>query len=354
MGKLAQMAQGQSLERANPSGDIQTLLKNNWGQIKALVPKHMTSERMFQTLVVAINNTPELVEVATAAPETLLSCFIKCTALGLEPSSVDNLGRAYILPFRNHGRMEAQFIIGYKGYIDLARRSGEIKSIHAQAVYVGDEFDCWEDETGQHFKYRPSRDNQRVPDNLTDVYVCAHLKDGGFVFERMTKAEVDAIRARSKASQNGPWKTDYEAMALKTVIRRSARYLPLTAQAQEAVAMDETTPDYSGIFSPVIKPEDAQASTQALPQQPKPTDEEKAELRRLTDSLVQQGCDKGVANWIWEQYQRGGIEAAKAGYEATMESIRKSRESQGVDPETGEVLDGEIELADEDIQFGEE
>ena len=250
MGQLAQATQGRSLQKANPQDGIQRMLQHAWPRIAAVMPKHMSSERLFQLAVSTINQTPRLAECDSAS---LLSCVMKCSALGLEPSAVDGLGRAYILPFRNKGRMQATFIIGYKGLIDLARRSGQLKTIHAQAVYEGDTFEFWEDEEGQHFKFRPNPSAEHSPEKLANVYVTAKLKDGGFVFEQMSKAEVDAIRRRSKSANNGPWVTDYEAMALKTVIRRAARYLPMSTETQEAVAADETTPDYSGILSPVIE-----------------------------------------------------------------------------------------------------
>ena len=250
MGQIAKATQGQALQKAAPQDGIQRMLQHAWPRIAAVMPKHMSSERLYQLAVSTINQTPKLAECDSAS---LLSCVMKCSALGLEPSAVDGLGRAYILPFRNHSRMQATFIIGYKGLIDLARRSGQLVSIHAQAVYKGDEFDFWEDEDGQHFKFRPNRDAEHKPENLTDVYVSAKLVNGGKVFEHMTKAEVDAIRKRSKSANNGPWVTDYEAMALKTVIRRSARYLPMSTETQEAVAADETTPDYSGILNPIIE-----------------------------------------------------------------------------------------------------
>ena len=252
MGQLAQAAQGRTLQKATPQDGIQRMLKHAWPRIEAVMPKHMSSERLFQLAVSTINQTPQLAECDSAS---LLSCVMKCSALGLEPSAVDGLGRAYILPYRNHGRMQATFILGYKGIIDLARRSGQLVSIHAQAVYEGDSFDFWEDEEGQHFSFRPNRDAVHAPQKLTDVYMTARLKDGGRVFEHMSKAEVDAIRKRSKAANKGPWVTDYEAMALKTVIRRAARYLPMSTQAQEAVAADESTPDYTGVFSPIIDAE---------------------------------------------------------------------------------------------------
>ena len=269
MGKLAARTQGTALRKASPTGGIQSLLEKNWDRIAAVMPKHMSSERLFQLAMSTVNQTPKLGE---ADPASLLSCIMKCSALGLEPSAVDGLGRAYILPYRNHGRMTATFIMGYKGMIDLARRSGELKSIHAQAVYEGDEFSHWEDETGQHFRFNPNRDASHAPDRLTDVYVNAQLKDGGFVFETMTRAEVEAVRKRSKAATSGPWVTDYEAMALKTVIRRSFRYLPVSVEAQTAAAADETTPDYSGVFRPVAVESDVDDAEAAEPEAVEPAD----------------------------------------------------------------------------------
>ena len=264
MGAIATMAQSQgtTLQQARPQDGIQRMLQHAWPRIAAVMPKHMSSERLYQLAVSTINQTPKLAECD--AP-SILSCVMKCSALGLEPSAVDGLGRAYILPFRNHGRMQATFIIGYKGLIDLARRSGQLKTIHAQAVYVGDMFEFWEDEDGQHFVYRPNLDAEHSPDKLTHAYMTAKLKDGGYVFEVMSKAEIDAIRKRSKSPNNGPWVTDYEAMALKTVIRRASKYLPMSTESNQtvadAVAADETTPDYSGVLSPIIEPVEVQPET---------------------------------------------------------------------------------------------
>lgn len=254
-------ARGAQLTVARPQDGIQGMLAKNWNRIKAVMPKHMTSDRLFQLSVSTINQTPGLAE---ATPASLLSCVMKCSALGLEPSAVDGLGRAYILPYRNRklGTVEAQFIIGYKGLIDLCRRSGQLKSIHAQAVYEGDEFDMWEDEEGQHFTFRPARNVPHDKQHMTDVYVCVHLKDGGRVIERMTVDEVESIRNRSKAKDRGPWVTDYEAMALKTVIRRAAKYLPLSTEAQIAVAADEMTPDYSDVLNPIIEPVQTDTETE--------------------------------------------------------------------------------------------
>ena len=95
------------------------------------------------------------------------------------------------------------------------------------------------------------------PGELTHVYMVAHFKDGGHYFLVLNRQEIEQARARSKSGNFGPWKTDYEAMAKKTAIRRAAPYLPLTVQAQTAVAADDITPDYGDVFQPVLDDDSA-------------------------------------------------------------------------------------------------
>ena len=258
MGAIAQQAQQRQLTtQPSPAKQLQQALHRSWDRIAAVMPREMNEQRLYQMFVSAINREPKLAECTV---ESVLSCFMRCTSLGLEPSNVNGLGMAYILPYGNKnyrtGQKEATLIIGYKGMLTLARRSGDLQSIHAQAVYEGDEFEYWEDEHGQHFKFRANRNAEHDPAKLTDVYVNAQLTNGGFVFEHMTRAEVDAImrRSPSASAKATPWKTDYEAMALKTVIRRSFRYLPVSTEAQHAVTADESTPDYSDLLRPTFPP----------------------------------------------------------------------------------------------------
>lgn len=148
--------------------------------------------------------------------------------------------------------MEATFIMGYRGMIDLARRSGQLVDISARAVHQGDEFS---------YSYGLNEDLHHVPcanpGELTHVYMVAHFKDGGHYFLVLNRQEIEQARARSKSGNFGPWKTDYEAMAKKTAIRRAAPYLPLTVQAQTAAASDDTTPDYGDVFQPVLDDDNA-------------------------------------------------------------------------------------------------
>lgn len=242
MGALKEAVNEQQMQPVQkPQRTIKDVLLSQWDKVEKVMPKHMNSERLFQLAVSTVNHDPKL---AQCDIKTLLSCVLKCSALGLEPSSVDGLGRAYILPFWNKKIQgyEATFILGYKGMIDLARRSGEIKDISARAVFEGDEFE-YEFGLNEKLVHRP-RDVQQTPDKLTHVYMVCHFKDGGHYMDVMTKAEIEGVRKTSKAKDTGPWKTDYVPMAKKSVIRRAFPFLPVSVEAQTAATSDETDGGY--------------------------------------------------------------------------------------------------------------
>lgn len=247
MGQLATSAG--KLQKAAPANDFKSILAAQWPKIQAVMPRHMSADRLFQLAVSAYNQTPKLAECSV---QSVLSCVMKCGALGLEPSAVDGLGRAYILPFRNGKTRayEATFILGYKGMIDLARRSGEIKSISARSVYEGDVF-AYSYGLHEDLTHTPSTE-PKAGRQLTHAYCIAEFADGGHYFNVLTREDIEAARKASKAGNAGPWATHYEQMAIKTAVRRAFPYLPVSIEAQQAAAVDETTPDYTGILAPVV------------------------------------------------------------------------------------------------------
>lgn len=239
-------------------------MQQSWGKIEAVLPKHMSSERLFQMAVTAYKQDEKL---ARCSIPSFLSCVMKCSALGLEPSSVDGLGRAYILPFWNKKTRsyEATFMLGYKGMIDLARRSGEIASISARAVYEGDVFE-YEYGLEEKCRHIPLA-TDRTPDKLTHAYCVAKFKDGGHYLDVMTRAEIDKVRERSQAKDYGPWVTDFEAMAKKSPVRRAFPYLPVSVEAQMAAASDETDGGFAAqiIDSGAILPDAADMGSEEDP-----------------------------------------------------------------------------------------
>ena len=223
-------ATGNAIAKAKPT-TISGFLETYKSEIARALPKHMDADRMARIALTECRKTPALLK---CKPESLFGAVIQASQLGLEPGGA--LGHCYLIPFGQ----DVQFIVGYRGMVDLARRSGQIVSLEAHPVYEGDTFDCsfGLDSTLKHI---PNwTDSSRAhPDKLRFVYAVAKLKDGGIQFEVMSRAEVDAIRARSKAGRSGPWVSDYTAMAIKTVIRRLFKYLPVSIELAKATALDE-------------------------------------------------------------------------------------------------------------------
>lgn len=203
-------------------------------QLALALPKHMTADRLARIALTEVRKVPALGRCDQAS---FLGAIMQCAQLGLEPGGA--LGHAYLLPFQNRkkGITEVQFIVGYRGMIDLARRSGQILSLEARAVYAADRF---------HVALGLNPDLTHEPDWEADdrgplrfVYAVAKLKDGGTQFEVMSRAEIERVRAKSKAGQEGPWVDHYEEMAKKTVIRRLFKYLPVSIELASAVEQDE-------------------------------------------------------------------------------------------------------------------
>lgn len=208
---------------------------NFMAQLSVALPKAMTPERLVRVVTTECRKTPALLN---CNPESFLGAVLQCAQLGLEPGGA--LGHCYLLPFGNgkakDGRPNAQLIIGYRGMIDLARRSGQIVSICAYTVHEKDHFE-WRLGLDPDIQHVPSPEADRG--KMTYVYAVAKLKGGGVQFEVMSRAEVEKVRKQSKAGSSGPWVTHFDEMAKKTVIRRLFKYLPVSIEAARAVDIDE-------------------------------------------------------------------------------------------------------------------
>ena len=203
--------------------------------LPSTVAKYMTPERLVKITTAGLSRNPSLLR---CTPRSVLVGVMEAAGLGLDATG-GSLGQAYLVPYRNrkNSTMEAQLIIGYRGLITLARRSGEIVSIDAKLIYEDDEFEI---EYGLEpiLKHKPNLKAERDTSKIVAGYCVAKFKDGGSHLEVMTKPEIDAIRKRSRASDNGPWNTDYEMMARKTVVRRASKYWPLSTEEKMNQAFD--------------------------------------------------------------------------------------------------------------------
>lgn len=225
----------QQMVPQNEMASVKKTMESLVPHLRQVATKVLSPEKITKIVTSAISRTPLLLQCFRDSPHSILRCALVSAQLGLDPDSP--LGQCYLVPYRNGrtGKYEAQFIIGYRGFIDLARRSGNIVSIRSRVVYEKDKFEV---------KYGLSEDILHIPfegdaGELRAVYAVAELKDGGIQYEVMYRHEIDAIRKRSKASGSGPWVSDYPEMARKTVIRRLSKYLPMSVDLARAVEAED-------------------------------------------------------------------------------------------------------------------
>lgn len=218
-------------------------------ELKVALPAHLNPDRMARIALTCFRQNPTLAE---CEPASVFAAVVMASQLGLEPGL---MGQAYLIPYnkkvkrRNEqGReveawvKECQLIPGYQGLVDLARRSGRIKSLEAHVVYANDQFVCRFGMTPE-LVHEPHWDGDRGEMRL--AYAVAHLADGGTHVEVMTRSQIHAIRDRSQNVQNAkkwgkatPWDTDEEQMWIKTVLRRICKYLPKSVELASALALD--------------------------------------------------------------------------------------------------------------------
>mgnify|MGYP005842479015 CR=1 FL=1 len=234
-------------------------------QMALALPKTMTPDRMARIVLTECRRTPALLKTNQ---ESFLGAVLQCAQLGLEPGSA--LGHCYLLPFGNgkakDGKPNCQLIIGYRGMIDLARRSGQIVSLQAYTVHEKDDF-SWQLGLNPDIHHVPSAEADRG--KMVYVYAVAKLKDGGIQFEVMSRAEVEAIRKQSKAGTSGPWVTHFSEMARKTVLRRLFKFLPVSIEAARAVEVDEKSDRGEATFpDDVLEGAYVEGKTDELPEAP--------------------------------------------------------------------------------------
>jgi recombination protein RecT len=231
-GIIAKANDQRTLSTGKKPQSIRQLIKSMEGEIAKALPSVLTPERFTRITLSALSTNQKLAE---CSPNSFLAAMMTAAQLGVEPNTP--LGQAYLIPYRNHGQLECQFQFGYKGMIDLAYRSGEVKMIQAHAVYEHDDFDY---ELGLEPKLHhvPAKKDRGAPEYFYAVF---HTKDGGYGFEVMSMEDVQThAKKYSKSYSNGPWQTNFEEMAKKTVLKRVLKYAPLKSDFVKALSADET------------------------------------------------------------------------------------------------------------------
>ncbi|MGR6127884.1 recombination protein RecT [Paenibacillus sp. SER-28] len=269
--KLQNKAAGAKNDAPTPSQTIAAYMDKMKYQIAEAMPKHMSIDRLSRIALTTIRTNPKLLECSMPS---LMGAVMQAAQLGLEPGLI---GHCYIIPYGT----EATFIIGYKGMIDLARRSGNIKSIAAHEVYENDfiELTYGLEEKLQHVPWFLRKEEQpKESGKIIGAYMVAKFNDGGHFIHYMPISEIEEHKKRSKASSKGPWVTDYTEMCKKTVVRSGWKWLPISVEIASAVTQDETvrkdiTPnDEPFVFDMPTEPEGNETPQSGAATQPNNTD----------------------------------------------------------------------------------
>lgn len=231
MANVIQQQMENKVEKSNKQRTIKDYIKMYESQIARALPNVITPERFSRMVLTAITKTPKLAE---CTPESFMGAMLTAAQLGLEPNTP--LGQAYLIPYGN----KCEFQIGYKGLLELAHRSGELKTLEAHCVYENDEFSV-EYGLNPNLIHKPCFKDKG---ELLGIYVVYHTNNGGYAFEFMSKEDIENHRnqySKSYKSASSAWQTDFESMAKKTVIKRLLKYAPLKTEFVRAIANDEQT-----------------------------------------------------------------------------------------------------------------
>ena len=224
---------GTIVKKENKSKTIFDVIQAGAKQFATALPKHINSERFVRIAITTIRQNPKL---AKCSQESLLGALMVSAQLGLEPGT---LGQCYLIPFENKkaGTVECQFQIGYKGLIELLRRSGQLSDIYSYTVYENDDFNI-EYGLSRTLTHKPNFDERG---EIKGFYAVAILKDGAKAFEYMTKDEVvkHEEKYRKGSYKNDVWNKNFEEMAQKTVVKKLLKWLPVSVEFLEMAAKDE-------------------------------------------------------------------------------------------------------------------
>lgn len=210
---------------APEKSDCFALLKRSGDALKQALPTHVNRERFARVALTALRGNRDL---QACDPLSFMACLLQSAQLGLEPNTP--LQHAFLIP--RGGQCTLQ--IGYQGMLDLARRSGMVRSITAHVVYAADHFlyTLGDDEKIEHV---PAMSGD--PGEVRYAYAIATLDDGSKIRRVMTRREIDA--ARKMGAQRGPWSTHFDEMVRKTAIRRLYKLLPKSAEMAAASQIED-------------------------------------------------------------------------------------------------------------------
>lgn len=219
---------------SSPTEKLMQVIQKMTPAIRMALPKGMSDERFTRIAMTCLRKNETLMRVALTNQASFLAALMQSVQLGLEPNTP--IGQAYLIPYGK----EVQFQVGYLGLIELAYRTGEYVSIDARAIYEQDEWD-YQEGLDPILKHKPSPNRSGEPIAYYARYI---RKDGAKAFYFAYRNDIEThAKKYSQAVQKGwtsPWKTDFDAMAKKTVIKGLLKTAQKSIEFSRQFEADET------------------------------------------------------------------------------------------------------------------
>lgn len=244
----AVVAQGNAQQPDGATRALQVVTQEIDKRLALVAALGVNPDRMKLVMLTTFTRTPSL---WTCNPVSVARAMTEAAELGLEPTGL--MGGAYLVPRGG----QATLLVGYRGLVMLAKRSGEVQRVEARVVREKDQF-SYAYGLDQHLTHVPS--NEPDPGRYIGAYAVIFYRDGSRQFDYMSYAEIEDIRKRSGSPDQGPWVTDWPEMAKKTPLRRLMKMAPLTVQV--AARLDELDPEVVD-NGPTAKPDAEQARMRA-------------------------------------------------------------------------------------------
>lgn len=264
-------------------------------QLASVVPSHCRPERMARVALTAITRNPTLADCDRAS---FFQALLSLSEWGLEPNGRD----AHLIPFRNNKRdvTECQLIIDYKGYCKLCYQNPRVRNIHADVVYEGDDFEINLGQVVRHVPWAFRRDTYKPAErgDCIAAYARVELAGASPKCEVMTYHDIEAVRQRSRASNAGPWVTDWAEMAKKTAFRRCVKWLPISPELTDAMERDDDAPEsFIRTAEPRLR---GMAALETLTQrlEPPTTDWDGDVALQLADCATNADIDATLSEWV--------------------------------------------------------
>ena len=226
--------------RSNPPQDLKSLLVRTRTQIVKYLPRHLDADKM---IYVALETVRADSFLRQCEPLSIVQAVLEASQLGLMLGN--KLGHAYLVPRRDkkaNNILKCQLLIGYRGFIALAHRTGKVSSIFPAIVHQGDQFSL-KLGTGRQLSHVPLVDVSKQGDWI-GAYAVAEFRDGRTDFEWMTRQEIEKVKQCSESAGEAwsPWRRFEDEMIKKSPIRRMAKRLCLSSEDMalvEAAVRDE-------------------------------------------------------------------------------------------------------------------